>query len=53
MVMQNTNLNIRISQKIKDRFIEVAKKNGLTYSVAVRELMKKYIRENGKTLETY
>lgn len=53
MVMQNTNINFRISKKLKERLVAVAEKNGLTYSVAVRELIKKYIREDGKTLETY
>lgn len=53
MVMQDTNINVRISTKLRQRLTEIAQKNGLTSSVVIRELIKKYIREDGKTLETF
>ena len=51
MVMQDTNINIRISSNLKDRFIELANSKGISYSVALRELVKKFIRGDGNTLK--
>lgn len=51
MVMQNSNINIRVSKQLKDKFIELANSKNISYSVAIRELIKKFIREDGNTLK--
>lgn len=48
MNVQNANLNIRIPFKLRDKFLETAKKNGLTYSVVLRTMILEYIRLDGK-----
>lgn len=53
MVIHNTNLNIRIPVNIKERLARLAAKNGTTSSNVIRDLIKKYIREDGKTLDVY
>lgn len=45
MIKQNVNINIRVSQKLRDRFIEVCQQQGINYSKIVRHLMKKYIAD--------
>lgn len=45
MIYQDTNINIRISKKLRDKFIEVSKQNGLSYSMIVRNLIKDYIEK--------
>lgn len=51
MVMQNSNINIRVPKQLKDKFIELANSKNISYSVAIRELIKKFIREDGNTLK--
>ena len=51
MIMQNTNINIRVSKKLKDKFVETSVSNGLNYSVVLRSLIKKYINDKGKGKE--
>lgn len=48
MTVQNSNLNIRVPIKLRDRFIQIAKDNGLTYSVVLRTMISEYIRADGK-----
>lgn len=48
MTVQNANLNIRIPLKLRDRLVEIAKENGLTYSVVMRTMISEYIRSEGK-----
>ena len=48
MKFQNTNINIRMPKKLKDKFVEVATRNGFNYSFLLREMMKDYIKNNGK-----
>nr|DAE83068.1 MAG TPA: hypothetical protein [Caudoviricetes sp.] len=46
MRLQNTNLNIRIPKKMREQLVEIAKEQGVSYSVIVRNLIKKYIAKN-------
>lgn len=48
MILQNTNINIRISKNMKDKFVEVARKNGVNYSMVLRNMIRDYISNNGK-----
>lgn len=43
MVFQDTNINIRLPKKLKDKFVEVSKKQGLNYSMVLRNMIKDYI----------
>jgi len=47
MVLQNTNLNIRIPKKMKEKFIDITKEKGLTYSMVLRSMIKDYIASDG------
>ena len=48
MEVQNSNLNIRIPLKLRERFVQVSKENGLTHSVVLRTMIGEYVRANGK-----
>lgn len=48
MEVQNSNLNIRIPLKRRERFVEIANKNGLTHSVVIRTMINEYVRAEGK-----
>lgn len=48
MEVQNSNLNIRIPLKLRERFVEIANKNGLTHSVVIRTMINEYVRAEGK-----
>lgn len=47
MVLQNTNINIRIPKKLKDKFVDITKEKGLNYSMVIRSMIKNYIATNG------
>lgn len=51
MRIQNTNINIRVSKKLRDTFIDTAKKNGTSYSKVLRSLINDYINKSNKTGE--
>lgn len=48
MEVQNANLNIRIPLKLRERFVEIAHKNGLSHSVVLRTMVGEYVRADGK-----
>lgn len=48
MEVQNSNLNIRIPLKLRERFVEVARKNGLSHSIVLRTMVGEYVRADGK-----
>lgn len=45
MIKQDVNINIRVSSKLRDRFIEICQQQGLSYSKILRHMMKKYIAD--------
>lgn len=45
MKKQDVNINIRISQRLRDKFAEVCQQQGMTYSRAMRYLMRKFIAD--------
>lgn len=45
MVNQNTNINIRIPKYLKNKFVEVTKKQQVPYSKVLRNMMKEYIAQ--------
>ena len=51
VVLQNTNINIRLPKKLKDKFIEITKQKGLSYSMVIRNMIKNYISQNGEGKE--
>ena len=44
----DTNIHIRVSQDLKDRFLEACVKNRRKYSDIIRKLMRNYIAENSE-----
>lgn len=47
MVYQNVNVNIRVTEEVRGKFYEIAKKKNETPSREIRKLMKLYIKKNG------
>ena len=48
MEVQNANMNIRIPLKLRERFVQVSRENGLTPSVVLRTMIGEYVRSEGK-----
>ena len=47
VVLQNTNINIRIPKKMKEKFVNITREKGLSYSMVIRSMIKNYIMTNG------
>lgn len=45
MIKQNVNINIRVSQKLREKFLEVCQQQGIHSSKVIRYLMKKFIAD--------
>ena len=45
MILQNTNINIRIPKQLKDRFVEVTQQAGVSYSLVLRDMIRDYIAQ--------
>ena len=43
--LQNTNINIRLPKRLKDKFVEKTKEQGLVYSIVLRDFIKNYIAD--------
>ena len=46
----NTNLNIRIEDDLKKKFIEVTEKQDVKFSHVIRNFIKDYVTKNGSLL---
>ena len=46
LLIQNTNINIKINEKLKAQFIEQCEKDGTSYSEKMRDMIKFYLRES-------
>ena len=44
----DTSLNIRISERLKEKFLEIVEENDDTYSNVLRQFIKFYIAKKGK-----
>lgn len=48
MNVQNSNINIRVPKRIKDKFIELTEERGLSYSLVLRTMILNYIKDKGE-----
>ena len=48
MKLQNTNINIRVTKKMREQLVEISKERGVSYSSVLRKMIKEYIAKNGE-----
>jgi DNA phosphorothioation-dependent restriction protein DptG len=48
MKLQNTNINIRVTKKMREQLVEISKERGVSYSSVLRKMIKEYIARNGE-----
>lgn len=53
MVLQNTNLNIRVPKRLKDKFIQITKDKELNYSMVIRSMIRDYVANDGNLTQLY
>lgn len=46
---QDSNINIRVSKELKDKFVDICKEQGVSYSKLLRKFMKEYISDRQGT----
>ena len=49
--MKTVNLNIRISEEMRDEFKRIAEENAQTPSALIRKWIEEYIKENKKKIK--